>query len=70
MSLPLLIPLRFLGAAAAGFGLAVGWKLGSHLVQVAMGKEDLLWPPRNCRSESDLDADALLKRKFSKLSDD
>jgi hypothetical protein len=70
MSLPLLVPLRFLGAAAAGFGLAVGWKLGSHLVEVAMGKEDLLWPSRDCRSGSEPETNDVLKRKFSKISDD
>ena len=44
MSAPIFLPLRFLGWTALGFGLAVGWKLGSHLVSVAMGEKDLNWP--------------------------
>jgi hypothetical protein len=44
MSVPIFLPLRFLGWTALGFGLAVGWKLGSHLVSVAMGEKEFNWP--------------------------
>lgn len=67
-----LIPLRLLGFAASGFALGVGWKLGSHLVDVAMGEKDLTWPKvpdavtgvfESCKGQ-----DPLWKRKFSKVS--
>jgi len=45
MAPPLLLPaLRLVGWAAAGFAVAVGWKLGSELVEVAMGRKTLKWP--------------------------
>ena len=65
MSVPIFLPLRFLGWTALGFGLAVGWKLGSHLVSVAMGEKELNWPvTRDHKSDSEL------KGKSSKVDED
>lgn len=67
----LLLPaLRLVGWTAAGFALAVGWKLGSHLVGVAMGKEDLLWPGCGDAPSSEPGPDDLLRRRFTKISED
>ncbi len=66
-----LVPaLRILGLAATGFALAVGWKLGSELVDVAMGKKDLKWPEWPQKGGTDAEREELLKRKFPKMSDD
>jgi hypothetical protein len=46
----LLLPIKFLGWTAVGLALGVGWKLGSHLVDVAMGKESLLCFPEDEQS--------------------
>lgn len=64
-----LFPLRMLGWAAAGLALGVGWKLGSHLVDVAMGEKDLLWPWKSDEQAPDQEGDQpLWKRKFDKVS--
>lgn len=39
---PLLFPIKLLGWTAAGLALGVGWKLGCHLVAVAMGEKEFL----------------------------
>jgi hypothetical protein len=51
MSNVLLLPVKLLGWTAIGLALGVGWKLGSHLVGVAMGEENLLWFPETGPSE-------------------
>jgi hypothetical protein len=63
----LFFPLRMLGWASAGFALAVGWKLGSALVNMAMQSDQLLEKQRGpyCDSEG-----PLWKRKFTKISND
>ncbi len=48
----------------------VGWKLGSELVDVAMGKKDLKWPEWPQKGGTDAEREELLKRKFPKMSDD
>lgn len=71
MAAPLLFPaLRILGWAAAGFAVAVGWKLGSELVEVAMGRKTLKWPERPGSSQACRDRDDILKRRFDKVSGD
>jgi hypothetical protein len=47
MSNLLLLPVKLLGWTAVGLALGVGWKLGSHLVGVAMGEENLLCFPES-----------------------
>jgi hypothetical protein len=51
MSNVLLLPVKLLGWTAIGLALGVGWKLGSHLVGVAMGEENLLCFPETGPSE-------------------
>jgi|GEM_PF-666933 len=71
MAPPLLLPaLRLVGWAAAGFAVAVGWKLGSELVEVAMGRKTLKWPEWPCQPESPQDRDNVLMRRFDKVSGD
>ncbi|MCA1960357.1 MAG: hypothetical protein LDL33_06140 [Desulfomonile sp.] len=69
MAPPLLIPvLRLIGWAAAGFAVAVGWKLGSELVEVAMGRKTLKWPEWPSRPESSESKTDILMRRFDKVS--
>ena len=71
MAPPLLLPaLRLVGWAAAGFAVAVGWKLGSELVDVAMGRKTLTWPAWPGQPESCKDREELLMRRFEKVSGD
>jgi len=70
MSHIVLFPIKMLGLAAAGLALAVGWKLGSHLVDAVFDKEArerlFEWmEPERQSSEA-----PLWKRQFSKVSDD
>jgi hypothetical protein len=69
MSHLLLVPLKFLGFAAAGAGLAVGWKLGSYVVDAATDPEmrEKLFGTFRCSKEQ---AEPLWKRTFSKVSED
>jgi hypothetical protein len=61
---------RLLGLVAAGFALGVGWKLGSHLVDVAMGEKDLLWPSGREKDKPEQGEEPLWKRRFAKISDE
>ena len=66
-----LLPLvRLLGLVAAGFALGVGWKLGSHLVDVATGEKDLLWPSAREKDKPEQGEEPLWKRRFAKISDE
>ena len=69
----LLFPLRLLGFAATGLVLGAGWKLGSHLVDVAMGEKELKWPDleKICpREEGEKEPEPLWKRKFPRFSEE
>jgi hypothetical protein len=70
MSHIVLFPIKMLGLAAAGLALAVGWKMGSRLVEVVFDKEArerfYEWMEPELKSEEA----ALWKRKFSKVSGD
>lgn len=71
MAGPLLLPaLRIMGWAAAGFALAVGWKLGSELVEVAMGRKSLKWPEWPSDPHAARDRENILMRRFDKASGD
>ncbi|MEJ2715598.1 MAG: hypothetical protein P8182_00415 [Deltaproteobacteria bacterium] len=64
-----LYPLKLLGWAAVGLALGAGWKLGSHLVDVAMGERELNWPKlgelvKPCETDQ-----PLWKRRFTKISE-
>ncbi len=69
MSPIVLFPIRMLGLVAAGLALAVGWKMGSRLVDMVFDKEarEGLFEWMEPQRESD---EALWKRQFSKVSDD
>ena len=55
MSSLIVFPVRVLGWAAVGFALAVGWKLGSELVRVALDKKELKWPESKTEVEQPQD---------------
>lgn len=63
------LSVKLLGVAAIGLALAAGWKLGSHLVAVAMGEQDLCWPTRGDLYPRSSDGEPLWKRTFSKFSE-
>jgi hypothetical protein len=65
------LPLKFLGWTAAGLGLAVGWKLGSYLYDVAMDKKVRERFFEGCSLTGETaEAQALWKRTFSRVSGD
>ena len=66
----LIIPVRMLGLAAAGFALGAGWKLGSHVVDIAMGKKDLLWPRCGENDAGKGEGEALWRRKHSRITEE
>jgi hypothetical protein len=68
MGVPLML-LRFLGLTAAGFALGAGWKLGSHLVDAAMGEKDLFEGRPDSGDTPDDSCDPLWRRRFAKISD-
>ncbi|MFH1116816.1 MAG: hypothetical protein V1792_23110 [Pseudomonadota bacterium] len=68
MALPLLLPLRILGWAAAGVALGVGWKVGSHLVETAMSDPRVKEFIGSLKSECKAEEAPLWKRKYSRLS--
>lgn len=68
-----LYPLRIAGWAAFGLALGAGWKLGSHLVDVAMGERDLKWPelPRLADLVKTGEGNQpLWKRRFTKVTEE
>ena len=65
----LLFPVKFLGFAALGFGLAVGWKLGSCLVNVALDKETRERFFEWTGVQEGSAGEPLWKRKFSRVSE-
>lgn len=65
----LIIPMRMLALAAAGFALGAGWKLGSHMVDIATGRKDLLWPRRE-EETAGSGNEALWRRKYGKVGED
>ncbi len=69
MAIPGLLPIRILGWAAAGMALGVGWKVGTYLVDTAMGDtrvKDFL-ESLKCRCEGE--EPPLWKRRFSRFSE-
>ena len=70
MSHIVLFPVKMLGLAAAGLALAVGWKVGSRLVDVVFDKQArdrfFEWVNPECKGEEA----PLWKRQFSKVSGD
>ena len=64
-----LYPLRLAGWAAAGLAIGVGWKLGSHLVDVAMGERELNWPKLRDLVKPSETNQPLWKRRFTKISE-
>lgn len=65
-----LFPLRFAGWAAFGVALGAGWKLGSHLVDVAMGDRELKPPDFGALVKKFKGDEALWKRRFTKISEE
>jgi|WetSurMetagenome_2_1015567.scaffolds.fasta_scaffold2455234_1 hypothetical protein len=64
----LLFPLKLLGWTAAGAALAVGWKLGSYLVDTVVNDPE--WNEFFVRTphEEGKSGEPLWQRKFSKVS--
>jgi hypothetical protein len=66
---PAFFGLKLLGWTAAGMALAVGWKLGCYLVDMAMGgPESGHWFER-AEGEKESKEEPLWKRKFSRVSE-
>ena len=63
------IPLRLIGWAAAGVALGAGLKLGSYLVDAAMGEKEIKWPNMETLFPKDTDSDPLWRKQFTKISD-
>jgi hypothetical protein len=65
-----LFPIKMLGLAATGLALAVGWKVGSHLVEIVFDKQArdrfFEWGDSECRDAKG----PLWKRQYSKVSGD
>ncbi len=70
MSHVVLFPVKMLGLAAAGLALAVGWKMGSRLVDAVFDKEAGARFFEWMEPESKSDDPLLWKRQFSKVSTD
>ena len=64
------IPFRLVGWAAAGVALGAGLKLGSYLVDAAMGEKEVKWPNLEGLFQKDTGHDPLWKKQFGKISDD
>ncbi len=69
MAIPVLFPLRILGWAAAGVALGVGWKVGTHLVDTAMGDPRVKEFVNDLKSACKEEEEPLWKRQYSRLSD-
>lgn len=64
------ISFRFVGWAAAGVALGAGLKLGSYLVDAAMGEKEIAWPNLPDWFKGNAGGDPLWKKEFGKISDD
>jgi hypothetical protein len=65
----LTLPLKFVGLATVGAALAVGWKLGSYLCDVATNEEtrDRLFATCGCTGREE--GQPLWKRRYTKVSE-
>ncbi len=70
MSQVVLFPIKLLGLAAAGLALAVGWKMGSRLVDMVFDEEAREGFFKWMEPQGKSDEAPLWKRQFSKVSDD
>lgn len=70
MSTLLATPLKLIGWATVGVGLAVGWKLGGLLYDMATDPEtrDRLFEACGCTAEEH--GQPLWKRKYTKISEE
>lgn len=70
MSQIALFPIKMLGLAAAGLAFAVGWKVGSHLVDIVFNEQArdrfFEWVDPECKGGKT----PLWKRQYSKASGD
>ena len=72
MSRLFLFSTKVLGLAALGLAAAVGWKLGSYLVDVAFDEEtrDRFFREFRGASAGKEEDEPLWKRQFSRISDE
>lgn len=64
------LPVKLFGWAAVGAALAAGWKLGSYLLEAAMGDESACSVSRRSKEKEAGKEEPLWKRRFSKVSGD
>jgi len=69
MAIPVLLPLRILGWAAAGLAMGVGWKVGTYLVDTAMGDTRVAEFIEELKSKCQCEAEPLWKRRFSRFTE-
>ena len=62
-------PLRFAGYAVLGLALGVGWKLGSRLVDTAMGDRELKLPSLSDLKQRYEASQPLWKRRFTRITE-
>ncbi|MBI4966298.1 MAG: hypothetical protein HY913_23670 [Desulfomonile tiedjei] len=69
MSHLVLLPIKMIGWTAAGVGLAVGWKIGSYVINKAKSNSEVQRFYENLKACCQ-PAEPLWKRQFSKVSDE
>lgn len=66
---PVFLSIRLLGLAATGIALGAGWKLGTYLVDCAMGDTKANEAIERLKGSVSGEKDPIWKRKFSRVSD-
>jgi hypothetical protein len=69
MAIPALLPIKLLGWATAGIALGVGWKVGTYLVDTAMGDTRVTEFIERMKLKCEREEEPLWKRQFSRFSD-
>jgi len=69
MAIPGLLPIKILGWAAAGMALSVGWKVGTYLVDTAMGDTRVVQFIERLKLKCEGEREPLWKRQFSRFSE-
>jgi hypothetical protein len=66
----ILLPVKFLGIAAAGLAFGAGWKLGSYLFDEAIANREILQEKASKLFEKLRAKEPIWKRQFSKVSEE
>jgi len=69
MAIPALLPLKILGWAAAGIAMGAGWRVGTYLVDTAMGDSRVKELVERLKCGCGGEATPLWKRQFTRFSE-